>query len=60
MLVYFIYVLYYIPERKKKQNFKTLPQEKEYGWEISNQIKKEVYCKVNESRYKQCGVTPHF
>ena len=60
MLVCFIYVLYYIPGRKKKQNFKTLPQEREYGWEISNQIKKEVYCKVNESRYKQCGVTPHF
>ena len=47
MLVYFMYVLYYLPWREKK----SLLQEKEYNWAISYQVKKGICFNIYKSAY---------
>ena len=47
MLVYFMYVLYYLPWTKKK----IILQDKEYNRVISDQIKKGIYFNICKSAY---------
>ena len=46
MLVYFMFALYYLPQREE-----SLPQEKEYNWAISYQIKKRICFSIYKSTY---------
>ena len=46
MLVCFIYVLYHLPVTEKI--FKVLNQKSRCNWDISDQMKKEVYFNINQ------------